>query len=254
MNLLYFVPEANTMGQATAVLKESPAAGILETKPSFVGAQGPANTGSGTLVALPDASGQVPRGFTYKDATQTWRPVQGGKVWVGFDRNARPTPADLLRGTIVEGHNVMLGDRQRWLVPAARRWRKEDGEPRWVHALPTKRTIDAEGNWSTGPVAERFSGLWNRLDSLVKAQAAFAGGDESALDWFDLDAECALITDALAVNYRVGPPEVALLGLIESGTLAAVLDALCDAPTLKELRGKEQAPGEDSISPGAEAS
>ena len=102
------------------------------------------------------------------------------------------------------------------------------------------------GSWPTQQLANE-----HRLVSLDAAYAAFAAGDESALDEWGLQAECCLIEEALGVNYRLGRAEIALLGLIIGGTFGVVLDALRDIPGLKELRGKVQAPGAASTSPGA---
>jgi len=251
-NLYYFVPKAQTMAQATAALDKAGLEYVPKVTPTFAQA-GAGEHGPGMIVGVPDARGEVDlHRLRYVEAGQSWLHVPGSKVMVGCYEDAPPTPEDLARERQVEGHGVTLGDKQRWRVPAARRWTVEDGEPRCLVALPTKRTLSPEGKWTASKIADRFASLWDRLERLAQARAEFVGGDKSALDWCDVSVECELVVDALSVNYRVGPAEVALLGLIESGTFLTVLDALEDGPTYKDLVGKEQAPGEDSTSPGAE--
>jgi len=254
-NLIYFTPKTQTMGQAKAALDKAGLGYVRKVKPNYGQGAGPGG-GGGSLVGVPDARGEVDlHRLRYAEAGQTWLRVPGSDVvMVGCWDDAPPLPEDLARKTQVEGHWVTLGDGRKWLVPAARHWQLEDGEPRWLLALPTKRTVTPEGKWVEGPVAARFRDLWDRVVRITESEdKALQNADESALDWLNVDVQCGLVVDALAVNYRVGPAEVALLGLLQTGIFLAVLDALNDKPTLKGLLGKKaEASGEASTSPGAE--
>ncbi len=47
--------------------------------------------------------------------------------------------------------------------------------------------------------------------------------------------------DVLAVNYRIGPAEASLLGILSAGISREILDALVDRPTLEKWLEKKTA-------------
>ncbi|HRS28497.1 MAG TPA: hypothetical protein P5255_09545 [Phycisphaerae bacterium] len=171
---------------------------------------------------------------------QTWRRVPGCQAWVGFYRAARPTPADLQRPTLLAGHAVRLADGQEWIAPIARGCVDDEAELRCYVALPRRSELDDDGRWVPGPVAERYGKLW---ECAVRFWDAFVGAkplattpsDESgaptslSLEFTELHETA---TAALAANYWVSAPELALLGALDEGTAVAVCQALIDWPTI----------------------
>lgn len=161
---------------------------------------------------------------------QAWRLLRrevGSRIWCGLasDRE-HPTPDDLRSPEALPGHAVTLRDGRQWLVPCARQF--VDGEQR--RAIPARMDIDDDGRWISGDVLPEYSRLW--------------GAAERFADWFlGRDEQRQLLvadlTDfavaALAVHYRLGPVEAAMLGLFDDRGMAAreVMLAAIDWPTMQ---------------------
>lgn len=183
--------------------------------------------------------------FGYYPDRQTWRkclrPEGASEVWIGINNELPPTPKDLLRDDAIDGHPVTLGDGNTWSIPIARKYITDDagrilgGGP----ALRRRLARDESGAWTRGEVVAKYARLWEiacrRHDQLL------ATSDED-------DGEPILITAAaddavtiLATNYRVGPDEIEMLGLLDDDLLLEILHATIDTPTLIEWTKKKSA-------------
>jgi hypothetical protein len=195
-------------------------------------------------IVLADGNRVAAGSVRYDSAKQDWaavpasrRPAGAPAVWVGLDRAAenRPGPEDLARSRMLPGHQVELADERLWLVPVARACAAdEDGTVRgFAVALPRGVGLDSDGRWTAGSVLPRYRRLWELAEEWW---AAFTGGKISAqdhtiqTDFSDASAfDCAV--ECLQANYRVGPVEISLLGLLDDGdALRRILDALVDWP------------------------
>lgn len=187
---------------------------------------GPDNV-SGCIVAGSDVDGL---GYYPKD--QEWRKVRvappnsfgGGIQWIGWRKGALPGPQELSRDTLVQGCLVTLGDTRQgaepprqWLIPTGR---TADGGTN----LPTDfRLIDATGEFGEvvkpeykelRELADRLHRLLTNENSKVKLKGAGAGTEF-----------CRMACRILAVNYRIRPIEISVLGLLTADATAAVLMA-----------------------------
>jgi len=242
---LYFVPNKSGGESAKAVITEAGGAGILYP--------GIAANHTGAGPGGPGGMMLSPKGPTAFDPNvQQWQRVPGGAYWIGIDTQNMPGPDDLIRQHPLPGHRVELADGHEWVIPMARRAIQTNGEISWAAALPTVRRFGDDGTWVAGDIVNRYKPLWNealRIDAMLAASAA--GGDDAFAN-LDFDAETNIAALAIAANYRVGPVEISLLGLISSAVIIPVVNALLDMPSLAELVSKKvTASGEVNISPGA---
>jgi hypothetical protein len=202
-------------------------------------AQGQIDSGpggqAGTLVK---ASGDQQR-LRYDAAGQLWAPVksqadagQEAKVlyWLGCDKANPPGPAELARERQLPGRMVTLADGNQWLLPTAR---LASGGTN----LPVRLRLADDGGdcWE---IVQACQGLWRlagEVWGLVVSQVARqAGAEAEGEDWDDQRLIAAACT-CLAANYRVGPGEVRLLGLLSTLCVHEILHTLVDWQGYLEL-------------------
>jgi len=163
------------------------------------------------------------------------RRIPGTEAWVGrFQKDPPPKPVDLARKEQLDGHLVRLADGNDWLCPIARGWTEEDGEQRWYHALPQRLELDDDGKWSQGAVVAKFAPLWALATRWEEALVGAVGEDDETPVAFEFQDGIEAAIECLAVNYRIGPAECALLGLLTAECCRGVLHALIDWPTRLE--------------------
>jgi hypothetical protein len=217
-------------------------------------------------ILLADGNRVAAGAVRYDPTRQDWaavpanrRPAGAPAVWVGVERAAenRPGPEDLARSRMLPGHQVELADERLWLVPVARACAAdEDGTVRgFAVALPRGVGLDSDGRWTAGSVLPRYRRLWELAEEWW---AAFTGGriegqtiqtDFSDASAFDSAVEC------LQANYRVGPVEISLLGLLDDGdALRRILDALVDWPVWLAAQKKMTGSSDPGVSPGPDGS
>lgn len=164
--------------------------------------------------------------FRIDPKRQTWQ--RFGDVYLGFYTDARPTPTDLQRPTMLPGVPVTLADGNDWTVPLARVF-TDDAVSRSI--LPRSLVLQGDA-WTAGDVIARYveletivSGFWDAW------QAAFHDAVENDRDTFRI--EYADPVDAavkvLAYNYTLDRRVASVLGLFDSVNGGGpVLEATCD--------------------------
>jgi hypothetical protein len=236
--------EAKTLGLGYAFDRQITSCGVE---------RGP-DGAAGTVVADPSRIDPSRIGY-YPDA-QTWRvfpnpqsliPNPLPSVWIGYATAEPPGPADLIRLRPLDGHWVELADGRPWLVPIARGY-SSDGSGGYL-ALPQTIALDAVGKWDTGRVIPKYEALWSLAqrwwDSLIGARpaadsdAARSAGEGLTTVVFEFSDWIDAAVTALAANYRVGPIEVDLLGLLTTETPRAILNALVDWPAVEAYLKKK---------------
>lgn len=162
---------------------------------------------TGTLIA--DERRLAGATFGYDADAQVWRKRPGDDaVWVGYWRDMRPTPPDLLRRQTVRGEWLTLGDGQRWLAPRLLTFDAEDG---FAIDLPCHADLNAAGQWINGDVLADYRPLVPVAERLYEGMLRAELGLAERLSTEEL---LTITCELLAVNYCVGPLEVALLGLL----------------------------------------
>jgi hypothetical protein len=233
-SLLYFVPNRQTGLSA----EELRAIGLGHALDGSVHQQtvsaGPGGNGG---VVLADGQHCDPARVRYVPAEQDWVETPFGSL--GRWKSDAIGPADLIRDKPLNGHFVELADGKKWLCPVARTHGTEAGAVCWYHSLPRSVSMGTNRKWKPGTVVPRYRRLWEicqawwdvRAASAVTAQTAELGDTIR----FDFDGLHESAVECLATNYRLGPDEISVLGLFDSGSARAILDALIDMPALIAL-------------------
>lgn len=181
---------------------------------------------------------------------QAWLKMPGKDIWVGFDKEDKPGPAELLRLKTVNGRHVKLEDGHNWLIPEIRITTiVGEGE----NETQEFKYGDLPFDWGM----DHESGKWTRRG----IQASFLPALETAEKWSDIRFEAlravaeqkepptVLYSDIfdsavqmLGVNYEVGPVEVELLGLLRTIEIAeSIMDITIDYKTFIEHLKKKTA-------------
>ncbi|MBW3600608.1 MAG: hypothetical protein KY475_25510 [Planctomycetes bacterium] len=173
----------------------------------------------------------------YHPERQIWRKIPGleSGAWVGFETDKPPGPEELVRSRHLDGHWVELNDGQRWLIPCARQPVEENGELVGLCRLPAAIGMNESGEWTRDDVDAKYADLWAVAVAYWNVMIGAANeADDTGLVKFDLQGAPDAVTLALATNYRIGRFEVAMLGLLNDETIAIVLQALIDWPTVRD--------------------
>ena len=170
---------------------------------------------------------------------QTWMELPGanGKIFVGVDNQALPTPGDLQRVNMLPGTPVELGDERIWIVPIARSWKDGGERVEWDDQLPRAVKVLPDGRWGAGQVVPRYRELWEIGDIYVSVVTGSATKEEvERLEHYGVFSAAAII---LSANYLVGPAECSLLGLLNTQNAFELLDALIQRRDMDELAQKK---------------
>jgi len=192
-----------------------------ENQPKCVRCQrGPRPDGAGGMVvcASTDRIGYYPE-------RQKWRAMVGNPdVWVGMETAHVPTPENVKRSNQADGETLVVNG-TKWLIPRARQWDMADVQLVYREVLPATLDVNDKGQWIRGDVIAQYAALWTAANE-------FADGDQDNADVF--------FASALGANYRIGPTEWAMLGLIDSQgrIFSKVLDIVLDEERGRELLKK----------------
>lgn len=171
---------------------------------------------TGTLLSA------CPGSLEYLPAVQTWVPMAGNGLFLGFQRSElhRLKPATFARSSQIAGHMATLGDGNAWLIPAARLAAGGTN-------LPRRRAFAPNG-----------SVVWD-IEAAFRGLSDFAGlawdanrGKDVELSQEEMDRYCG---EALSVNYRLHWPEAVALGLFTAEGQRAIVSALIDWPTIEAI-------------------
>jgi hypothetical protein len=257
---IYFVPGAK--GEVTPAALDAIGLGHVHDglQPECLAGTGPEGL-AGVLCGFQLAPGQGDgkrRSPRYKKAEQTWHagPVVGDKPawWVGYWNGEKPAQAELRRKRFIAGNAVRLLDGADWTVPLARATVR-------ATTLPKLMQVGTDGKtWRPSELPE-FLGLCGHAERAYEVLLQLHQGvgkndaDRVSLSWQE---SMEIVTDALAVNYRVSAVELSLLQLVGDGEIWDLLGALCDWDALlkviKERLGNEDAPGTSPTVSGSGAS
>lgn len=151
-----------------------------------------------------------------------WVKHQGGFVGVAKNKADRPVPRDLQRTDgFVDGHGVVLGDKQRWVIPVVR---FADGNT----SLPCVLRRKADGGYGY-EVREEYRFIYKICAHIVDRTLAN--------ETFRIPAEevMAFVVGILAVNYCVSEVEIDILELIDTRNAKAIANAALDVPSMMVL-------------------
>lgn len=179
--------------------------------------EGPA--GMGALVSA------EAKALRFDKASTEWHRFDSFFVGLSKDKAKRPRPSDLrLPDSFVDGHPVVLGDKQSWTVPVIR---FADGNT----CLPSVLRRKEDGSFGY-EVRSEYLGIVRICDEIVEGAMSLKG--------FGLSPEMtmAFVAGTLGINYRISDIEISLLELVDNHNVKAIASAALDAPTLVLLLGE----------------
>jgi len=214
----YYVPGLSgvRVEELVAGLPDALRAVFREHVPAFRTCSGGPDGGEGQAVKA------VEQGNGYFPDAQQWADTGEG-YWLGWEKDAKPRPADLERATLITGYNVELGDGNAWQVPSV--------------TFVERKPAFTGGKWQNAVVIPEHQVLIEAADRFLECQTT---EERDGKTYFIADAAemAGLATTALAANYYVGPHEVSALELLSSRNLWGVCQALTDMPAMMK-RWKE---------------
>ena len=170
----------------------------------------------------------------FEPERQSWRRSPGADWWAGLWNDVPPPgPADLKRPRQYEGETVTMRDGRDWVVP--RCYAALPGRP---SSLPKMLDLSEQGTW-IGRVAPEYEKL---SADAYRVWESFLGCDAESDQGLTGEDEVRIAAAALAVNYRLSPLEIAMLGLWSTDEVARVLRSMIDADLLlAELKVRSEA-------------
>ena len=228
---LYLVPALEREAATRAKLLSLPFAAVmfdaLKNERAFQAmtvihnvAKGPSGS-SGVLIAVKHPSWPDAHRIGFYPEEQTWRNC--GDYWLGYVTGCKPGPDSLQRETLVSGYDYELGDEQIWHTPIIR-------YPAGNANLPQTMGVDEAGAFQQSVVTSMAwawtlaCDIWDRY---------MMGEGMKPVEMFDAAVKC------LGVNYRVGPQECSVLGLLDGPKAKLVLQGAVAGPMIEELMGED---------------
>ncbi len=244
---LYFIP-----GAAAASAEQLAELGLGEVLSGGFSHGGIDSGPAGAGVVIASSAGP-PTALRYRRETQRWIPIRpdGAEAawWLGWETDAPPGPAELLRDEALAGVEVTLGDGRAWRIPRGRQVDLDDG---LREVLPQRETLGDDGR-PVVEVVEAYRGLWGAAEEIwndcvrVQHEAAEGSDDYEPPDGYEppepMSGERAveIVRLALATNYRLGRWEISALGLIATDVIGPVLRAIADLDGFEEMVAAETA-------------
>lgn len=177
--------------------------------------------------------------FAFNAAQQKWIHHRQADFLVGMwlDRPA-PTPDELQRSTIQSGYRYAFTGLHEWIVPIARTWADNEKPKEWLDStclLESCLEFNGQDFQPTG-VVPRLAELW----AIAEASFRLLTNNATATDKEALfgTREALTAIRALQVNYRLGPCEASLLGLVTDRFARIVFELINDLPLYDELQKK----------------
>lgn len=188
---------------------------------------------AGTVVCDAAALPTDGDGGYYPDR-QTWRQMPGEPACrqVGIWNDHRPAPADLIRPRPVPGSMLRSDAGDDWMVPRVLIWPQPGESAQPAITLDRRMDLDHSGRWVPVGVCEshrrmlEIVGRW--LGTILEGRA-----DVDEQEMFSNAVEL------LAVNYRIGAPEAAMLGLITEASAAEIIRLALDLQFAVETASKK---------------
>jgi hypothetical protein len=145
---------------------------------------------------------------TFQPSGQKWTQLESaaGSAWVGTSLTSPLKPVDIQRRSMFEQSvSCLLADGNRWRVPIA------------AH-LPHTWGEDAKGEFTRKP-SKLYADFCREAADVMKYFAAAAAGSGD----LKVEAQWSFACEALKLNYRLAPPIITALGLIDDRAGGRVL-------------------------------
>ncbi len=178
---------------------------------------------------------------------QEWREMPELEGWqLGYFTEHKPTPIQLQRNVMLEGHEVVING-QHWKIPVARRYSPE--LEAWISALPQMMKLNADCQFVPGEVIVPYRELWEAAQKWWDFILQQLDEDATEVQMTTTEA-AALCVPALRTNYRINWSEIDALELFDDLSRPNILRALVDMPTFEDVIAKKKQPAQQVMSAG----
>ena len=158
----------------------------------------------------------------YKPNVQQWRKAPGGKFWVGTWNEWPLKPGDVARNDMPgRSYPIKLEDGNEWLIPVAR----------W---LPHLWGMDDEGKSRRVP-APAYVEFCKQAEDVFQEFCRTARGEAPTLT-----ADWEFVCEAMAINYRLAPPIISVLGLVGDSCGATILSATVEWAWIEAVESEKK--------------
>lgn len=212
-------------------------------------AKGP--NGSSGVMFCTNTAGQPPHRVGYFPDFQRWQNVLAQpELWIGVDKEHPPTPADLARKRLLDGHPVKLADGNTYTIPYVRSPVHRTALPEDMYRGPDKQFV-VELQPAYQEIWDATAAAWD----LIYPDTA-DGKEPEGMFFEDILDLCIRF---IRLNYRYGQSEQAVLRLVDKTratweeTFAAAVDIPFVTQKVLELQKKSESqeqPVTPSTSPG----
>lgn len=217
---LYYRPEGGATTRTELEALGFPHAAAIELPGQGLIGLGPDETkGHVSKLRGPMVDGGVEPRVGYYPERQTWRKILSGKMWLGWETDNPPSPLDLQRPKLRDGHGVTMADGRLWILPVIRTLIGQT-------ALPTIFGCDDSGTVVREQVLTEFVRIWDLTQRMYVTVESLPSGVAQITD----DELTELLCSGLAMNYRVSKWEVLRLGLLSAENMEAAFAAMIDIP------------------------
>jgi hypothetical protein len=161
----------------------------------------------------------------YSEAIQEWQRAPGGKFWVGWEKERPVRPCDIRRRTLHHGLPVTLNDGSQWHVPI-------------TAALPRTWGVTDDGDFCKRikPEFREYCELSERVFNQIFRGTVEEGKDAGVVLTEGWDFCCR----ALALNYRLTPELITVLGLIDDQNAVAIMSASIELDLISEVSDEKK--------------
>jgi hypothetical protein len=177
---------------------------------------------------------------------RTWTQLPGKECWMGVEIGRPVTPKDLARKAQTPGYVLPLADGKQWHCPALR-------NVSHVHKLnglgQYERTVAPEYTdlWD---MSQEYAGQFFQAVDMLDAAKRNGINSPTHVD-FTCEESFAFCCQCLALNYRVTPEIVSVLGLIDDDAMRNIIKSAIDLPVLLDFSEKKKAPSSSPLADGA---
>jgi len=227
---IYFIPGLDHT-PSNDNLKDVGLDHLIDNWQDYVGSSGPTNNGGAIIGGFSKAQNGVMIGY-YKDR-QTWEEYNSGKFWIGYQKEFKPKPEDLKKENQLEGYEVELGDKNKWLIPVARRF--DSG-----CMLPKSIFLDGAGVIS-GKILDEYVYFSKQAEEIFNDLCASLRKDKEydyKVNTFEYMFQIA--TESLRINYNISKWEMSLLKLLTTENANKINLAIIDFESMKMMAEAEE--------------
>lgn len=175
----------------------------------------------------------------YLPASQEWirctpcGDLPGGRAWIGWDKDAPPSPETLARKKQLAGEHLLLADGREWLIPVAQH-------------LPKLMKLSQETGQVTSVVAPQYKAFlqdaWNTLAKFMERDGEV---------YIDYQVGFSAAVRVLAMNYRICRDLADALGILGDNELWTIPSTACECAAMLDLLQKKSLSASDFIASGA---